>query len=149
MEKFIYKLYKFMYGRYGIDELYKLGLVLCIIISIINIFIGIRILTGIELILLVIIIYRSMSKNIVRRRYENKKYLEFKNYIKNKFILIKRKWNDRNTHIYKKCSKCGKMLRLPLKKGIHNCKCPVCGNKFKVKCRRNEKIKVEVLKNKK
>ena len=46
MQKFIYKLYKFMYGRYGIDELYKVGLILCIILSIINIFLNNRIFTN-------------------------------------------------------------------------------------------------------
>ena len=47
-----------------------------------------------------------------------------------------------------KCPKCKKVLRLPLKKGTHTCKCPVCNNKFEVKCRRGEKVKVEVIKNK-
>lgn len=75
MQKFIYKLYKFMYGRNGIDELYKVGLILCIILSIINIFLNNRILTLIEFLLIVIIIYRSLSKNITKRRHENNVYL--------------------------------------------------------------------------
>ena len=148
MQKFIYKLYKFMYGRYGIDELYKVGLILCIILSIINIFLNNRILTLIEFLLIVIIIYRSLSKNITKRRHENNVYLKQKRKLKNIITLIKRKWQDRNTHIYKKCPKCKKVLRLPLKKGTHTCKCPVCNNKFEVKCRRGEKVKVEVIKNK-
>ena len=69
MNKFINSLYKFMYGRYGVDELYKLGVVLWIILSIINIFINSRIITIIELLLIVIIIYISLSKNIVKRKY--------------------------------------------------------------------------------
>lgn len=148
LNKFIGKLYKFMYGRYGIDELYKLGLVVCIVLSFINIFLDNRIISVIETLLIVIIVYRSMSRNIVKRRYENKKYLGFKKKIKNKFSLIKRKWYDRNTHIYKKCPKCKTVLRLPLKKGIHTCKCPTCHNKFEVKCRKDEKVKVEVIKGK-
>ena len=40
MNKIIGKIYKFMYGRYGIDELYKLGLIICIVLSFINIFIN-------------------------------------------------------------------------------------------------------------
>lgn len=137
-----------MYGRYGIDELYKLGLLICIIISIINLFLNNRILSFIETIIIIILIYRSMSKNIVRRKYENKKYLDLKITIKNKINLIKRRWHDRNTHIYKRCPKCKTVLRLPLKKGKHTCKCPTCHNKFEVKCRKNEKIKVEVVKKK-
>ena len=148
MNKFINSLYKFMYGRYGVDELYKLGVVLWIILSIINIFINSRIITIIELLLIVIIIYRSLSKNIVKRKYENQVYLKLKKELKNKVNLIKRKWQDRNTHIYKKCPKCKTVLRLPLKKGRHTCKCPTCNNKFEVKCRRGEKVRVEVIKNK-
>ena len=137
-----------MYGRYGVDELYKLGVVLWIILSIINIFINSRIITIIELLLIVIIIYRSLSKNIVKRKYENQIYLKVRKKLSRKVNLIKRKWQDRNTHIYKKCPKCKTVLRLPLKKGTHTCKCPTCHNKFEVKCRRGEKVKVEVIKNK-
>lgn len=137
-----------MYGRYGIDELYKLLLVICIILSLINIFLNNKIISIIESIILMIAIYRTMSRNIVKRKYENKKYLGYKKSLKNKFNLIKRKWQDRNTHIYKKCPKCKTVLRLPLKKGMHTCKCPTCKNKFDIKCNRNEKVKVEVIKNK-
>lgn len=146
MNKFMGKLYKFMYGRYGIDELYKLGLIIVIILSFGNIFLNNRILGGIETLLVVILIYRSMSRNIVKRKYENRKYLNFKKAIKNRFNLLKRRWNDRNTHVYKKCPKCKTVLRLPLKKGVHTCKCPNCSWKFDVKCRRDEKVKVEVIK---
>lgn len=146
MDKFLYKLYKFMYGRYGIDDLYKFGLIVCVFISLMNIFINNRIFSIIEILLMVIIIYRSMSKNIYKRRQENQRYLKIKKNIQNKFQLIDRRWKDRNTHMYKRCPKCKTILRLPLKKGKHTCKCPKCHHKFEVKCRRNEKIKVEVVK---
>lgn len=55
MNKFMGKLYKFMYGRYGIDELYKLGLIIVIILSFGNIFLNNRILGGIETLLVVIL----------------------------------------------------------------------------------------------
>lgn len=148
MNKFMGKVYKFMYGRYGIDELYKLLLVVCVVLSLINIFLNNKIISIVESVLLVVAIYRCMSKNVVKRRYENKKYLGFKKKIKNKFVLVKKRWKDRNTHLYKKCPKCRTVLRLPLRKGVHTCKCPTCGNKFDVKCRRDEKVKVEVIKKK-
>lgn len=31
-------------------------------------------------------------------------------------------------------------------RGVHTAKCPNCGNSFKVKCKRDEKIKVEIVK---
>ena len=43
MNKFKNKLYKFMYGRYGIDELYKIGLIVCLLLSFLNVFINSRV----------------------------------------------------------------------------------------------------------
>lgn len=148
MNKFVYKMYKFMYGRYGIDELYKINIGLCILLSIVNIFFNNRVISAIEWILLFITIYRSMSRNLVRRRYERDRYLKIKKGFCNRISLVRRKWRDRNTHLYKRCPKCGTVLRLPLKKGVHMCKCPTCSNRFEVKCRRNEKVKVEVIREK-
>ena len=124
MNKFKNKLYKFMYGRYGIDELYKIGLIVCLLLSFLNIFINSRVVTIVEFILLIILIIRSLSKNIIKRKYENSIYLN-----------LKKKVRDRKTHIYRKCPVCATVLRLPMKKGEHTCKCPVCNKKFKVKCK--------------
>ena len=83
MNKFKNKLYKFMYGRYGIDELYKIGLIVCLLLSFLNIFINSRVVTIVEFILLIILIIRSLSKNIIKRKYENSIYLNLKKKIKN------------------------------------------------------------------
>ena len=135
MNKFKNKLYKFMYGRYGIDELYKIGLIVCLLLSFLNIFINSRVVTIVEFILLIILIIRSLSKNIIKRKYENSIYLNLKKKIKNKFKLLKNRVRDRKTHIYRKCPVCATVLRLPMKKGEHTCKCPVCNKKFKVRCK--------------
>ena len=96
--------------------------------------------------LIVIIFYRYISKNIKLRKQENDKYLEIKNKIIKLFDYNKKKYKDRNTHMYKKCPKCKQKIRLPLKKGKHTVKCPNCGNKFDVTCYKDEKIKVEIVK---
>ena len=82
MNNFINKLTKFMYGRYGIDELYYFLLIICLIIIILNIFIKSSILTLIEFIILILATFRYLSKNISKRKKENKRYL----YIKDKII---------------------------------------------------------------
>lgn len=148
MEKFIYKLYKFMYGRNGADELYKFCLFIYLLILVINIFVNNIYINLVSMLLFLIIMYRFFSKDIYKRKKENDKYLKIKYKVIDKISFVRKKWNDRNTHIYKKCSKCRTILRLPLKKGVHMCKCPKCGNRFKVRCYRNEKIRVEVIKNK-
>ena len=149
MNKLSSKIYRFLYGRYGIDELYKFCIIIYFILIVLDFFIQSRILTSLELLLFIIIMYRSLSKNKRARSKENQKYLEIKNAITNKINIIKKRWNDRNTHMYKKCPKCQTTLRLPLKKGTHTVKCPKCKNRFEVKCRRNEKVKVEVIRKKK
>ena len=137
---------KFMKDRYGIDELYKFLLLICFVLLVINTFIGNNVIRLFEVLLIVIIFYRYMSKNIKLRKKENDKYLEIKDKIIKLFDYNKKKYKDRNTHMYKKCPKCKQKIRLPLKKGKHTVKCPNCGNKFDVACHKDEKIKVEIIK---
>ena len=140
------KIRNFMYGRYGIDDLYKLLLIICFILLVINMFLNNNIIRIIELLLIFIILYRSLSKNISIRKKENDKYLNIKNRIIKSFNYNKKKYEERNTHMYKKCPNCKQKIRLPLKKGKHTVKCPNCSYKFEVKCRKDEKIKVEIVK---
>ena len=130
------KLRTFMIGRYGIDDLYKVLLVIYTILILINIFIRSKIIAVIEVLL----------KNIYQRRKENDMYLKIKNKILSTYNYNKKKYKDRNTYMYKKCPNCRQKIRLPLKKGKHTVKCPKCSNKFEVKCHKNEKIKVEIVK---
>ena len=137
---------KFMKDRYGIDELYKFLLLICFVLLVINTFVSNNIIRLFEVLLSVIIFYRYMSKNIKLRKKENDKYLEIKDKIIKLFDYNKKKYKDRNTHMYKKCPKCKQKIRLPLKKGKHTVKCPNCGNRFDVACHKDEKIKVEIIK---
>ena len=140
------KLRTFMIGRYGIDELYKVLSIVYFILILVNIFIRSKIITILEILLIIIIFYRFLSKNIKQRRKENDLYLKIKNKVVSIFNYNKKKYKDRNTHMYKKCPNCGQKIRLPLKKGKHTVKCPKCNYKFEVKCHKNEKVKVEIVK---
>lgn len=146
MNKFINKLQRYMQGRYGPDELYKFMLIVCLIIIIVNMFVNSVILRVLELIIFGLALYRFLSKKKSKRSKENRKFLYIKDKIKNFFIYQNKKYKDRNTHMYKKCPNCKQKLRLPLKKGKHTVKCPSCKERFEVKCRKNEKIKVEIVK---
>lgn len=142
MNKFI----KFMYGRYGIDELYKFLFWLYIILFIVNLFLRNGIINIIDLFIIIIMIYRSFSKNIYQRRKENNLYLKYKNKTLKPFKNIKRNFKDRKTTVYKKCPKCKTTLRLPLPytRGIKHAKCPECQNKVTFLVLR--KVKVEIIK---
>lgn len=128
-------LYRFMYGRYGTDKLNTVLLwtyaVLVIAYMIVflfveeNPFIYICYLL-ISWALIGIVIFRTMSRNIAKRRAENQKFTGF-------FKLWKNKWRDRKTHVYRKCKHCRAVLRLPKAKGKHTVVCPKCKNRFEVR----------------
>ncbi len=147
--KFINNLVKFMYGRYGIDNLHKFCLWLYIFIVIVNIFLHSNILIYIEIIIFIIVIYRMFSKNIYRRNLENQMYLKFKKILLKPFNNIKRNFLDRKKYVYKKCHKCKTTLRLPIpyKRGVNHVICPECKNR--ITCFSLRRKKIEIIRNKK
>ncbi len=135
---FRYKLAQLMSGRYisyGIDMLSKALAAVCIVLSVINLFVYSLIIYVVETVLFFWLIYRLFSRNVYARQRENQKVIEVTNKIKNFFTLKKRIHSERDTHIYRKCPHCLVMLRLPKRKGDHTVVCPRCKNSFKVKVR--------------
>ena len=77
------RLRRFMFGRYGGDELSKALLVLSFILLLIMNFVpkDLRFLTILAYIPVIICMFRIFSRNIYKRRNENYKYLKIKNKI--------------------------------------------------------------------
>lgn len=142
------KLIKFMYGRYGVDELYKFLFLLYIITFIINVFLNNIFLEIIGLIIILIMFYRVLSKKIYKRNKENQQYLKLKKQIIKPFQNIKRNILDKD-HIYKKCPKCKTTLKLPIpyERGIKHTNCPKCKKRLTLFVFKKQKI--EIIKNKK
>lgn len=123
-----------MYGRYGYDTLSKTLLwiyaALLILYMIISLFVNEPLFYVIYVIATMSLVfytfYRTMSRNIAKRRAENEKFCGF-------FRLIRNKFRDRKTHVYRKCPHCKAVLRLPKAKGKHSVVCPRCKNRFSVK----------------
>lgn len=122
----------FMAGRNGPDALYNFILYVCIGLMIINLFFGSFILSALYLALFVYDIFRFMSRNIYKRRQENERFLAQRKKFGGPFVLMKAKFRDRKTHVYKKCPSCKNVLRLPKRAGAHTVVCPCCRNKFEV-----------------
>lgn len=133
MDKFKYKIYNFMQGRYGIDEFHKFLLLTFTIIWIINIVVKSIILYYFGFAIAIFAMFRLFSKNYEKRRLENEKYIKIKNKIIQNIKITSQRWAERKTHIYRKCPNCKAMVRLPKKKGKHTCTCPCCQKDFKVK----------------
>ncbi len=134
MGKFSNGLARFFYGRYGNDTLNKFLMVLyliCVVaVTILSYIIQSAVFTlvgwTVTLAIFIWSFYRTMSRNIYKRRRENERFCGF-------FKLRKNKFRDRKTHVYRKCPKCKAVLRLPKAKGKHFVNCPKCRNRFQTK----------------
>ena len=120
----------FMYGRNGFDNLCNFIWILCIILVLVNLFIGSIIISVIETVLMVYTVFRSMSRKIYKRQKENAAYLKIKRKFTGFFKLRRNKWRDRKTHVYFKCTKCKSVLRVPRGKGSIIVTCPKCGERI-------------------
>lgn len=142
------RIIKFMSGRHSIDDIYKDGIILALILLILDIFINSQILRLLQSTLILTLLYRSFSKNVYKRTKENNKYLKIKKKILKPIKEIKSRIKD-EYHIYRKCHHCNTILKLPIpsKRGIKHSKCPTCKkrNTFLIL----KKLKIEIIKNKK
>ena len=141
--KFMNKFNKFMYGGYGIDELYYFLFGLYFLLLTVNLFFNLSVVSYIESFILIWMLYRVFSKKIYKRSDENVAYLRMKKKVMRPFLNIKRNVGDKN-HVYKKCSKCHTTLKLPLpdKWGFKKARCPHCHKKLRLFTLKSQKIEV-------
>ncbi|NSB12512.1 hypothetical protein [Clostridium beijerinckii] len=129
------RLRKFMFGRYGGDELSKALLVLSFMLLLVMNFVpkDLRFLAILAYIPAIICMFRIFSRNIYQRRNENYKYLK----IKNKIVMLFKNNINRiktlKTYKYYTCSNCKQKLRVPRGKGKMSITCPKCKSSFKGK----------------
>ena len=119
-----------MAGRYGPDQLYFALFITALIIGIVASATGLAVLSGISYVLLIIAIFRALSRNIYKRRAENDKFLRFwwpvKMWFKGRFTRVK----SMKTHKFYNCPGCRNVLRVPRGKGKIQITCPKCGQRF-------------------
>ncbi|NLX64036.1 MAG: hypothetical protein GX022_04580 [Clostridiaceae bacterium] len=132
MERFREKIIRFMYGRYGIDQLYYGLLTLGFILMLVNSLLRLAVLDILVWAVLILMIFRVLSRNIYKRQIENQKFLSIWNPVKSKLSVSVRRIKEIKTHRYRKCVHCKAILRLPKRKGRHTVTCPRCHQDFKV-----------------
>ena len=130
MENFKNKIARFMYGRYGMDQLSRLIMYITFALLIITLFIHNSILYTVALAGIIYTYYRAFSRNISKRYSENEAYLKFKYKIIGKFNNFKFRMKDRKTHVIFKCPNCSQKIRVPRGKGNISIKCPKCRIEF-------------------
>lgn len=123
------KLQRFMWGRYGNDNLNQFLLAVafaCLIIS----FLGGGIFYILATVIMVFAYYRMFSRNISKRSAENQQFLKQKMKVRSFFIKKKRELGQRkNYHIYR-CPNCKQKIRVPKGRGRIAISCRKCGNEF-------------------
>lgn len=148
-------LYKFMQGRYGFDQLGQALSVSVVVMWIFSILCGVlanmlrlvwiawlsTILNWVGLILLVLMLFRMLSRNADARRRENEAFLRRRTRraerkrASSKDISSKGKGKTKDKanadagYKYLSCSFCGQQMRVPAGKGKIAVKCPSCGEK--------------------
>ncbi len=139
MKNFIYRMYsaaaRFMYGRSGIDQL---GWALLIAEFVLSILSGLirpglvsMLLRMLSVALTVLLFYRIFSRNVVKRRAENERFLRWWIPVRTGFRDARERRADK-AHKYVKCS-CGAWCRVPRGVGKVELMCPKCGAKTIVK----------------
>lgn len=126
-----------------IDELNRFLIFIFILSVIVSIFISNFIIDLIPFLLLVIIIFRLSSKNKQARYKENQTYLNIKKILIKPFDVVIKNIKDKD-HVYKRCSKCKTIAKLPLpkKSGIQHAKCPKCNKRLTLYTTKHEIIEV-------
>lgn len=133
-------LYRFMYGRNGSDQLNIALLVVYLAVWLVGGLIASLFKSGVlslivnflMTVLAVIIFWRMLSKNLVKRRAENAKFLAWWYPVKNRFAGMRARRADKE-HKYFTCRSCKTVCRVPVGKGKIVITCPKCGAKINAK----------------
>ena len=125
-------LMRFMYGRYGQDQLNLFLLVSYLVLYCIFLFTRFVPLYWVSLALLAWTLFRLLSRNAPRRRAENAKFLKLIGPLLRWFHLRRTIYRDKE-HCYFKCPHCGQQLRVPRGKAKITVTCRSCGASFEEK----------------
>ena len=148
--KFKERLYRFMYGRYGTDELYVFSFitfgVLWLSEMIVTSFMPEGWVQAIVSLCFSVVItalliwstFRVFSKNIYKRRRENEAYIKARRAVARFFsgnTSRKSKGMNRDDEytVFRDCTWCSSTLRLTRRAGKHKVRCPRCNKLFYVK----------------
>ena len=109
-------LQRFMYGRYGNDQLNTALLILYVALYVLYFLTRIELFYWISFVAILFALFRMLSRNPARRRAENAKFLKVAGPAIQWFRLRRTIHRDKE-HCYFKCPNGGQQLRVPRGKG--------------------------------
>lgn len=130
MNGFRQRMTRFMYGRYGSDQLSKLYVSLAMVCLMINVFTRLQLFYVAGFLLLIYGTYRSFSKDIAKMSAQNQKYLNWRYQVIVKFNIFKKHWAQRKEYRFYKCPGCKQKVRVPRGRGKIAITCPKCRAEF-------------------
>ena len=125
-------LQRFLYGRYGSDQLNMFLMVSYLVLLLLSILPGLAFLEFISFLLVAVTLFRTLSRNLTARRAENTKFLKLVGPVTRWYRLQRTVLRDKE-HRYFKCPSCGQQLRVPKGKGRITVHCRSCGSHFQKK----------------
>ncbi|MBQ7689073.1 MAG: hypothetical protein IJT27_07655 [Clostridia bacterium] len=142
MRNFSERISRFMYGRYGMDQLGRFLFILSIVFWAISLILrwtpfrkAYFVFWLLNTIIYIFAFYRILSRDTYRRTVENERYLHFREKMlpfardgKAEFQKI-----TNPDYVFRKCRFCGAKLRLRRKRGKHTTRCPKCGKTMTVR----------------
>ncbi|MFI3284960.1 MAG: hypothetical protein R3Y57_07745 [Erysipelotrichaceae bacterium] len=128
MEQIKLVIQRLMAGRYGLDQLNVVILIVATLMIGLSQGLGLFILYLFGLILIMVYFYRIFSKDIYHRGKENQMLLSKMKWIKNKCLLFKHIMDKK--YRYFTCPTCYQIVRVPRGRGKIEITCPKCRKKF-------------------
>ena len=121
-----YKLGRFMYGRYGVDEISNIAVIIGVILLALSYALSFPLLYIASIAVTFWSFWRCFSKNVTKRAKERQWFLSKKQKIKNKIKFKKDLHKMKKTHRLYKCKNCKTILRVPKGVGKIKITCAKC-----------------------
>ena len=123
---------RFMYGRYGNDQLNLFLIGLYLLLYLVFMFTRWDMLYFVSFVLLALTLFRLLSRNMERRRMENARFMRAAGPVLS-WLRLRRTIRRDKEHVYFKCPSCGQQLRVPRGRGKITVTCRSCGANFQEK----------------
>jgi len=124
------QLRKFMYGRYGFDQLSRALAFAGLAIALVAAVTKSSLLLWLAYVPIIYSVFRSLSRNTGQRAKENYIYCEAVKKVKVNLRNVKLLMIGTKTHKYFRCKNCRQIIRIPRGKGKVSISCPKCRKEF-------------------